>query len=118
MSIPQQHAFLACITPYGCRTASVSVCTGLLAEYVDAVKLAMELDIIIKCKTAGDYSLASSTDSATPVSGFTKTWRMYRYCTHAHGFFLSLLTVLLDGPLMGCRFIFLELLNANASGSS
>ncbi|EIE27296.1 hypothetical protein COCSUDRAFT_64161 [Coccomyxa subellipsoidea C-169] len=59
---------------------AINTYDGLLAEYVDAVKLAMELDIIIKCKTAGDYSLASSTDSATPVSGFTKTWRMYS-CT-------------------------------------
>ena len=49
-----------------------------MAEYVDALKIAMELDIIIKCKTAGDYSLASSTESAAPVTGFTKTWRMYR----------------------------------------
>lgn len=52
--------------------------TGLLAEYVEALKVATELDIIIKCKTAGDYSLPSSADSVIPVSGFTKAWRMYR----------------------------------------
>ncbi|KAK9907685.1 hypothetical protein WJX75_008089 [Coccomyxa subellipsoidea] len=59
---------------------AINTYDGLLAEYVDALKIAMELDIIIKCKTAGDYSLASSTESAAPVTGFTKTWRMYS-CT-------------------------------------
>lgn len=48
---------------------------GLLAEYVEAVKVAMQLDMIIKCKTTGDYSLS---DSGAQVTGFTKAWRIYR----------------------------------------
>jgi hypothetical protein len=53
-------------------------CAGLLAEYVGAVKMAMNLDTIVKCRLSGDYSLTSSAGSSAPVTGLQKAWRIYR----------------------------------------
>ena len=57
---------------------AVGFLAGLLAEYVDAVKLAMSLDTIVKCRLSGDYSLANAIDGSAPVTRLQKAWRMYR----------------------------------------
>lgn len=37
----------------------------------------MDLDVIVKCRMSGDYTLAASPDGA-PVSSLKKAWRIYR----------------------------------------
>ena len=41
------------------------------------MKLAMDLDIIVKCRMSGDYSLGMSSEGGA-VSSMKKAWRMYR----------------------------------------
>ena len=53
-------------------------CAGLLAEYVNEVKLAMDLDVIVKCRMSGDYSLGVSAEGGA-ARKFKKAWRIYRY---------------------------------------
>lgn len=50
---------------------------GLLAEYVNAVRLALELDTIVRCQATGDYSLEPAAGKA-PVTGLSRAWRVYR----------------------------------------
>ena len=52
-------------------------CAGLLAEYVNEVRVAMDLDVIVKCRMSGDYSLGASAEPAQ-CTGLKKAWRIYR----------------------------------------
>ena len=51
---------------------------GLLAEYVNEVKVAMDLDVIVKCRMSGDYGLGISAEGGASRK-LKKAWRIYRY---------------------------------------
>ena len=51
--------------------------SGLLAEYVNAARLGLELDTIVRCRATGDYSLDPA--GKGPVTGLAKAWRVYRF---------------------------------------
>ncbi len=44
---------------------------------MNEVKLAMDLDVIVKCRMSGDYSLGMNAEGDA-VSSLKKAWRMYR----------------------------------------
>ena len=50
---------------------------GLLAEYVNEVRVAMDLDVIVKCRMSGDYSLGMSAEGGASRK-LKKAWRIYR----------------------------------------
>lgn len=59
-------------------------CAGLLAEYVNDVRLAMDLDVIVKCRMSGDYSLGISAEGGVATT-VKKAWRIYRYLPALRG---------------------------------
>jgi hypothetical protein len=45
------------------------------------VRLALDLDTIVRCRATGDYSLDPA--GKGPITGLVRAWRMYR-CARAH----------------------------------
>ena len=64
------------------KCASACMHAGLLAEYVNAVRLALALDTIVRCRASGDYSLEPAAGRG-PAMGATRAWRLYR-CEKLH----------------------------------
>ena len=50
---------------------------GLLAEYVNEVRVAMDLDVVVKCRMSGDYSLGIGAEGGASRK-LKKAWRIYR----------------------------------------